>query len=84
MVENPKYMATSVMGNDGVWSRWTITKIVGEDGAQGRQGEPGQDGNGVEFVFFALTPEQYNNRSNFIGSDNKFYVYDNLEHEQKT
>lgn len=84
VVENPKYMATTVLGENGIWSKWTITKIVGEDGARGPQGEPGQDGNGVEFVFFALTPEQYNNRSNFIGNDNKFYVYDNLEHDQKT
>jgi hypothetical protein len=35
-------------------------------------------------VFFALTPEQYKNRSNFIGQDNKFYVYDNIEHDEKT
>lgn len=83
-ISSPTYMAISVKLENGSWSDWEISKIKGEKGDKGDAGEHGNDGNGVEFVFFALTPEQYNDRTNFIGTSNKFYVYDDVEHLTKS
>ena len=35
-------------------------------------------------MFFALTPEQYNDRRNFITGTNKVYVYDDVTNNSKT
>lgn len=82
-IAEPDYMATCYKDGDGVWSAWTVTKIKGEKGNPGADGQPGADGNGVEFVFFALTPQQYDNRTLFIENSNKFYVYDDIEHDNE-
>ena len=49
-----------------------------------KYGTNGRDGDGVEYVFFALTPEQYNDRRNFITGTNKVYVYDDVTNNSKT